>query len=179
MSKEYPKHKWVAYTEKLGRTEVGVYERKVEIIDGSAYVLPKSDGNVADILPKANVFETQEEAIRFLSGDGVPRWIIYSGRSYGSNRDPEECCMFQGNVKYYTQRKYGEFHQAKSAVRISDGKVFSSSNIQAFDTRRECEAIYRKIWSSRMADLTKEKSEIDEKMKFLLSNKPRSGKKKV
>lgn len=175
MSKAYPFHKWVAYTEKLNRTEIGVYERYAEIVGDHAYVRPDSQGSKADIVPAANVFETKDEALAYLAGTGVKKWVVFSG----DWRDKEPCLLpFQGLVTYCMTQRHGKFNRISATVRISDGKVFSSYNeLEVFNTKKEAEKYHTEVWRRRIKRVKEAFSEGHALLNAMYANAPRTRKK--
>ena len=171
MSKDYPKFKWCVYTDKVGRTEVGVYERYVDIVDDAAYVLPKADGIIADIIPAANVFEKKTDALAYMAGTGVERWVVSSG-GYG-----DVATLFRGRVKFFMTKKHGHMSHAQAAVRLSDGKAFDGHNLRTFDTCREAEKYHAKVWKQNYGYAMKDLKQQQERVDAMLDAKPRSRKK--
>jgi hypothetical protein len=172
MSKAYPNHKWVAFTSKMGRTEAGVYERFVHIVGDAAYVLPKSDGNVADILPAANVFEKKADALAYMAGTGVEKWVVDAGGR------GEPVTLFWGRVRYFMTKRWGHYDRCHSAVRISDGKVFQGHNLRTFDRKKDAEKAHAATWKDRHANLAHDLKEKIDEMAAMLECRPRSRKAK-
>ncbi len=172
MSKAYPNHKYVAYTSKMGRTEAGVYERYVDIVGDCAYIRPLMDGSKADILPAANVFEKQDDALAYMAGGGVKKWIVDTGRW----RDGVVTLPFQGRVAYCTVLRHGRYDFVNSAVRDSDGKVFSGRDVKTFDTHKDAEKFHARVWKERMKEVLEEYQKKHAQLVEMRANKPRSRK---
>jgi len=173
VSKHYPNHKYVAYTSKMGRTEPGVYERFVDVVGDTAYIRPLMDGSKADILPAANVFEKKDDAVAYMAGTGVKKWIVDTG---GWHRGIV-VLPFRGRVSYAVTLRHGHYDYVNMAVRDSDGKVFSGRDIKTFDTHKAAEKLHAEIWKERMKELAKEYKEKTEQLVEMIQNKPRSRKK--
>jgi hypothetical protein len=62
--------KYVVYTGSIGRTQVGIYYRHVSFDKDKAFVYLDGQNAQADILPRANVYDTHEAAAKYLAGGG-------------------------------------------------------------------------------------------------------------
>jgi hypothetical protein len=174
MSKSYPNHKWVVYTSRLNRTDIGVYERFTEIVGDHAYVRRDSQGSNADILPTGNVFETKDEAIGYLAGKGVKRWVVSTG-----DWSSTPCVLpFLGLVTFGLTQRHGRFDRIVTAVRLSDGKAFSGDrDLATFDTKKAAEKYHATIWRRRIIEIKKGYAEKHALLNGMYENAPRSRKK--
>ena len=171
--KETSKQKWVAYKTKVNRTKPGVYKRHVTIGGEQAFVHPEGDAKVADILPAPAVFETKEEAIKYLNGDGLLRWVVVS---HGRKNVPE---MFQAYITFGYGYRYGRSqHSVTYATRADNGKLVQDLwYASVCKTKKEAESKYRQAWRSTMKECKKELGNWTKLYRDLQSGKPRSGKK--
>lgn len=176
--------KFVVYTCKKGKTERGIYQRYVAIARNRAFVWRDRDAQTADILPRENVFNTYEDAARYMAelkeGGGVERWVTFLDR----NDVPE---LFKARVIYHAvEEQWGRrgWSWSMSIIRIDNNEVIgvhmrNRYGYEVHKTRKEAEKFYRDAWNSRKSELAHLLGELSEQEKKLLAGKPRSGKKGV
>jgi hypothetical protein len=162
--------KYCVYLEKCGRTEPGIYPRKVRIVGDIAFVLPER-GSQADILPAINVFEKKEDAEKYMTGTGIEMWVV--GQDY--NDDTPE--MFRGKVIRAVHEVYRGPRKTSTLIMRPDGTTFRGNyGCKTYTSKKEAEADFSHRWHDKMKHAQKDLEGIHAIIEKLKRNQPRSKK---
>jgi hypothetical protein len=169
---ETDKRKYIVFLSQVGRYNKGIVHGFASIDGKSAFVRRSESGTHAEIVPAANIFDTEKEAQAYLAGEGVRRWVV------GEDERGRYACpkMFEAKVVYYHYMGTYSAHYRVSVKRIRDGKVVDLTHFAAFNTKKQAESHFAKVWREKHKDLTKELVDYKEHLAKLMKNKPREKK---
>lgn len=168
---KYKDYKWCFYRNGTRRSPPGLYQRYlVGFLGNQAVVRVKRNGTHCDLIDKDCVFDSREEANAFIAKGGVVRWVVV-GNSFSRMDPPLD--FFRAKVAFHGIERGHYFQQTKTVERLSDGKTFSSSRIQVFNTKEEAESAHRSLWNEAMRSAEENYGEHKAVYEWLLKKKPR------
>jgi hypothetical protein len=158
--KNVDNRKFVVFPVDGGRIKKGIYCRNVVMGKDCAFVLSDVTSTKADVVPKASVFNTHEEAESYLAGKGVKRWVVGefavgdNGRQKWERHDVP--MMFEALVVYYHYA--GRFYpESRIAVqKVENGKLFKvtrTHGLETFETKEGAEKRFKEMWRARFKEI--------------------------
>ena len=179
--------KWVVYTAKFGKTEIGIYQLSVTVAGGIAFVHPRGKRQQADVIPALNVFDTKSAAAEYLSHQGKRMWVVvnedditYENKIHNRRRRSVPV-MFEALVLEYTYQHHYRGRTNGKIIKPLGKAVFtveSAYNAKVFTQKKKAESEYTNRWRHIYKDAHTNLVEYQKVIDDLMKNPPRSKKKK-
>ncbi len=143
---------YVVVWAKRGRLEPGVYSAQETRISGDkAFVLFRESSETAHVLPKENVFRSEEQAIAFYTSQGSLKWVVLSKR--GNSHDVS---VHQAFVKRGARSNAWHGH-SRDMIRLKTGEIVDSYlTAMIFDTEGEAKKAAHEHYTDRLEEVEKE-----------------------
>lgn len=169
--------KFAVYMVKKGRTEKGIVRtKKVTIVEDDAFVV-HPNGGTADILPAGAIFNTYEEAERYLNGEGIPSWVVYTEKWQQGYNDLPRMCRARVLRHNYRGRYSNE---SRVSIVGMDGvplNPYRPYQVQYFKLKKDAEKAFAAAWQQQRKSALGDIAKFNAYLAELEKNKPRSKKK--
>lgn len=169
--------KFVVYPEDASKNKKASIERVHAAFHGDVVFVRKTkESKRADVVPRANVFSTKEEAQKYLTEGGRLFWVVCNTKDEGFVVP----LLFQARVMFINY--IGRYRPERDTiiVDILNGEIIKPEwgSTSYHTTKKEAEKAFSKAWRYLRGELAKQRNAYDRHLSILEGYKPRSRKAK-